>query len=189
MKKHNTETIYENYKGSPNLVYIDNIDTGAAICYKGREYGYLDICEALDIDYKMLKRYSANQLIEILENSYIPSKRSHLNEVKYDFNHIDPRTGLPKVIERERPENSIELMNRMPSMTGWIVMLQNRVNLNSVGNNSMAAKVWYDRTDHTVSSSEDKEDAVDFRSYRLRNGQKPGGWMNLREYRKFSRKF
>ena len=107
--------------------------------------------------------------------------KKRLDEVKYDFNHIDPRTGLPKIKE-SRPEESIELMNRMPARSGWIVMLQNRVNFNSTGNLHFARKVWFDRPSGMVADDEEMQDAVHFRSYMLPHCGRPGGWMYLQDY-------
>lgn len=104
-----------------------------------------------------------------------------LDEVKYDFNHIDPRTGLPKIKE-PRPEESIELMNRMPARSGWIVMLHNRLNFNSTGNMRYAKKVWFDRASGMVADDEEMTDAVHFRSYMLPHCGRPGGWMYLQDY-------
>lgn len=102
--------------------------------------------------------------------------------MKFDFKHIDPATGLPKVVKRG-PE--IQLMNRMPGRTGWIWLLQNRVDINTVGNCRYKKKVWYDRADMTVSTDESKEDAVPFRTYNLPGAGRPGGWLygnELHEY-------
>lgn len=97
--------------------------------------------------------------------------------MKFDFDHIDPRTGMPKI--KQRPEDKIQLITRMPYKSGWIKMLQNRVNLNSVGNLRDAEKVWFDRRTLKVSKTVSGEGGVLFRDYRLKSGQKPQGWIEL----------
>ena len=61
--------------------------------------------------------------------------------MKIKFNNNNPDTGLPR--QKTRKEDKIQLMSRMPSRSTWILMLQNRVNLNSVGNMRFARKVWF----------------------------------------------
>lgn len=95
--------------------------------------------------------------------------------MKYDFRHIDPLTGMAKEVRRTEPE--IQLMNRYPTKTGWIWVLQNRVGLNTVGNKRYKKKLWYDRTDKTISSDEAKEDSCPFMTYNLPGAGRPGGWL------------
>ena len=103
--------------------------------------------------------------------------------MKYDFRHIDPRTGLPKVIKNDEPE--IQMMNRLPWRTGWIYLLQNRVGLNTVGNQRFKKKVWYDRRDCTVSTDETKEDAQHIRVAKFPNLGRPAGWIFASDIREF----
>ena len=107
---------------------------------------------------------------------------------RYDFNHIDPITGLPKV-KRARHEDSIHLMSQYPSRSGWIVMLNNRVNFRSIGNIQYSKTVWYDRATHTVSSDETMEDAVHFRTYTLQGAGHPGGWLYKDEHQRLNEDF
>lgn len=68
--------------------------------------------------------------------------------MKFDFNHIDPRTGLPREVKRE--EDRINLMTRIPARSCYVRLLQNRVNLRSAGNLRYAVRLWYDvRTKNT----------------------------------------
>ena len=62
--------------------------------------------------------------------------------MRFDFSKIDPLTGLPPVIERE--EDKIQLMTRRPAKSGFIRLLQNRVNLRSVGNLHYSERLYYD---------------------------------------------
>ena len=97
--------------------------------------------------------------------------------MKFDFNNIDPVSGMPKI--KKRPEDDIHTMNIMPSRTGWIRMLQNRINLRSTGNIYQSKVVWYDRRNNTVCSDKNnpEETTVYFRLYRLPSGQIPQGWI------------
>lgn len=97
-----------------------------------------------------------------------------INEVKYDFNKIDYRTGLPAI--KKDPMDKVHLMTSIPAKSGYIYMLQNRVNFNSVGNRRSMVKVWYDRQTKTVSSNRNMEDAVSIREFKLNTGAKPAGW-------------
>jgi hypothetical protein len=107
---------------------------------------------------------------------------------KFDFNHpkMNPRTGMmePRIVDR--PEDHIELMNRQPGKTGWIIMLQNRVNLNSVGNIRYAKKVWYDRETRSISDDENMEDPIHFMLYQLPHCGRPGGWMYPEDFTKYT---
>ena len=103
--------------------------------------------------------------------------------MKYDFRHIDPRTGLPKVIKNDEPE--IQMMTRLPWKTGWIYLLQNRIGLNTVGNQRYKKKVWYDRRDCTISTDETKEDAQHIRTATFPNLGRPAGWIFASDIREF----
>lgn len=96
--------------------------------------------------------------------------------MKFDFNHIDPRTGMPRI--KNRPEDEINLMSRKPGRSCWIKLLQNRVNLNSVGNLHDAQVMWYDRlTDSLYEDSSMESEGILFRLFRLRGHQYPQGWI------------
>ena len=60
---------------------------------------------------------------------------------RYDFSKIDPRTCMPRIVERD--EDHIQLMSRMPGRSGYIRLLQNRVNLRSVGNLRLSERLYY----------------------------------------------
>lgn len=100
--------------------------------------------------------------------------------MKFDFDRPDPRTGMYPRIKPKREEDDICLMSRMPSRSCWIKMLQNRVNLKSVGNIREAERVWFDRRTMKVSKNVAGEGAIDFRMFRLKSGQKPQGWIECR---------
>ena len=79
---------------------------------------------------------------------------------------------------RQAELEKIHLMNQLPPRSGWIMLLQNRVNLNSVGNIHHKTKVYYDRNTRMVGTSPDACDTP-FRCARLRNGQAAVGWMEV----------
>jgi hypothetical protein len=87
---------------------------------------------------------------------------------------------MPKMKPR-RKEDDIKLMNQYPGKTGWIILLQNRVNLNSVGNIRYKKRMWYDRMSRTVSSDRDMSDAVLISQYVLPHAGRPAGWMYANE--------
>lgn len=94
--------------------------------------------------------------------------------MKLKFN---PRNGIYEMVKNQEPE--IHLMSQYPAKSGMIKILQNRVNIQSVGNVRYAKDVWYDCHSHTISSDRKMEDAVQFRSYVLPNCGKPAGWIYL----------
>ena len=154
-----------------------------------RFYDYKEIKEALLDEGYDLKTVDADDIISLIEEDRVDSEGCILNEIRYDWAHIDPRTGLPKIKE-PRPEESIELMNRMPARSGWIVFLHNRVNLNSVGNIRYAKKMWFDRVSGKVAEDADsiETDGVHFRTYILPNAGRPGGWLALDDYKRLTRR-
>lgn len=167
------ESVFHNWKGNSELTFIDKNVGDAEIIYKGKTYNYYKVCESMGISLSSMRKCSAERVISALRR--INPESIAINEARYDFNHIDPVTGLPREIKR--PEDDIELMSRYPARTGWITLLQNRVLLNSVGNRRFKKTVWYDAKDHTVSTDRNKEDACHFRTYILPGAGKPAGWM------------
>lgn len=96
--------------------------------------------------------------------------------MKFDFNHIDPITGLPRIKKCE--EDRIQLITRMPARSCYIRMLQNRVNLHSVGNVRYSERVYYDaRTKSLHTRPDGPLRASYWRNYRLPNGQRAAGWI------------
>lgn len=81
--------------------------------------------------------------------------------MRFDFSKIDPRTGLPPVIERE--EDKIQLMTRRPAKSGFIRLLQNRANLRSVGNLHHSERLYYDVRTKSL--------------YTARGGSKKADWL------------
>ena len=155
-----------------DLTYVVTQTGERLIESKDRFYTLNDISEALGKD---ARRSKVHEVLSLIENGLVDSEGAILNEVRYDWNHIDPRTGLPKI--KERPEDKIHLMNQYPGRSGWIILLQNRINLNSVGNIRYGKKMWYDRTTHMVSEDETGTDAVHFRTYILPGAGRPQGWI------------
>lgn len=95
--------------------------------------------------------------------------------MKFEFKHIDPRTGLPQMADRE--EDRINLMLRTPARSGYIRMLQNRVNLRSVGNLRYSVRLWYDARTKTLHVAPGAPVVGHWHGYRLPCGQKPAGWL------------
>lgn len=174
------------WKNSRALTLVKDNDGNKLVEYKDRYYSYKEICEMLRYTKNDIVSASSADIISLINEDYVDSEGMILNEVRYDWSKIDPRTGMPKVKE-PRPEESIQLMNRMPGRSGWIMMFQNRVNLNSVGNMRYAKKVWFDRASGTVSTDENMEDSVHFRSYVLPGAGRPQGWMELADYERIKR--
>ena len=172
----NKDNYYFNWKNVHGLTFIDRDNGNHLVKSKGKTYRYRDIINAYELTESQFRDVDGVELKYVLENNFIkPVKTEMLNESRYDWNHIDPITGMPKL--KTRPEDAIELMSRMPARSCWITLLQNRVNLNSVGNGRFKRDVWFDRTDRTVSSDKSKEDAVFFREARLSDGSYPHGWI------------
>jgi hypothetical protein len=94
--------------------------------------------------------------------------------MKYDFNHIDPRTGMPR--EAKRPEDDIQLMCLPPARSCNVTLLQNRVNLRSVGNIRLARTLYYDLHKQALYTAAGQFVAY-WRGVTLNNGQRPAGWI------------
>ena len=75
-------------------------------------------------------------------------------------------------------QRKMHCMNQYPSRSGWIVLLQNRVNLDSVGNIRYKTKVYYDHRTRQVGSTPD-DCQTPFRCARLKNNQPSAGWMEI----------
>lgn len=95
--------------------------------------------------------------------------------MRFDFNHIDPRTGLPRMVERE--EDRINLMLRTPAYSGYIRLLQNRENLRSVGNVRYSVRLWYDARTKTLHKAPSAPVLAHWHGYTLPCGQRAAGWI------------
>jgi len=95
--------------------------------------------------------------------------------MKFDFNHIDPRTGLPREVKRE--EDRINLMTRIPARSCYVRLLQNRVNLRSAGNLRYAVRLWYDVRTKTLHADPCAPVMGNWHNYRLPSGQRAAGWI------------
>ena len=73
---------------------------------------------------------------------------------------------------------NMHCMNQYPSCSGWIVLLQNRVNIDSVGNIRYKTKVYYDHRTKMVGPSADSCNTP-FKCARLKNNQPSAGWMEV----------
>lgn len=193
--KNNNKSLNEsrksNWLGRDSELTLVKTQEGRLIIERAdRFYDYKEVKEALLEDGYELKTVVAEDIIDLIESDKVDSEGCILNEVRYDWNHIDPRTGLPKIKEA-RPEESIELMNRMPARSGWIVFLHNRVNLNSTGNIRYAKKMWFDRASGMVAEDADsiETDGVHFRSFILPGAGRPGGWLELDDYKRLTHRY
>lgn len=78
--------------------------------------------------------------------------------------------------ERENESRLMHTMNQMPSRSGYVVFLQNRILLRSVGNARFSKRMYYDVNSHMI--GEDPCDCnIPFRSAMLKNGQPAAGWI------------
>lgn len=80
---------------------------------------------------------------------------------------------------RQAEQDRMHLMNQFPCRSGWLILLQNRVILNSVGNVQYQTKVYYDQRTKMVGMAADACDTP-FRCARLKNGQPAAAWMELK---------
>ena len=183
MLKNLNESRKSNWKNSNTLTLVKTSEGRLIIETRNRYYDYQEMKKALkEYSKKDIASATKNDIIHMINEDYVDSEGMILNEVRYDWKNIDLITGLPKVKE-PRPEESIELMNRMPARSGWIVMLHNRVNLNSTGNIHYSKKVWFDRASKKVYEDEEMTDeGTHFFTYMLPHCGKPGGWMYLEDY-------
>lgn len=80
--------------------------------------------------------------------------------------------------ERRHNAGTIRTMAQMPSRSGWITLLQNRVNRDSIGNLNHARKVYFHLPTKTVGESEryDPSTNVPFRMAMCKHGRKAEGW-------------
>ena len=170
---HINESRFEDWKGNKDLTFIDRKIGEPLVKYKKEYYNFEQITEALGVMPDDIKYASDKDIIRAIKT--LSKQKIPVNEARYDFNHLDPLTGLPREIKR--PAADIELMSRMPARSCWITLLQNRVNMNSVGNNRFKKTLWFDRKDCTLSTDKNKKDAVHFRSYVLPGAGKPAGWI------------
>lgn len=71
--------------------------------------------------------------------------------------------------------DKMHCMNSFPMKSGWILLLQNRVSLSSVGNLRYSTKVYYDCRTRRVGT--DKDNCVTpFQLAKLKNNQSSAGW-------------
>ena len=183
MKNNLNETRQKNWKGSDKLTYVIQGNGNRLVECGNRYYKCSKICEELGCSPEDLKYADSSDILFVLKNNKVDSEGIIYEGGRYDWNHIDPITGMPKIKE-PRPEEKIQLMSKMPNQSCWIYLLQNRVNLKSVGNIRFKRKVWFDRKDCTISSDKTKEDAVYFREARLNDGSYAHGWMFERDFPK-----
>lgn len=79
--------------------------------------------------------------------------------------------------ERRNEQDAMHPMNQCPAKSGYIFLLQNRVNLKSVGNINLHRKVYYDARRHGYAEDPSAESFAPLRTARLSNGQPANGWI------------
>ena len=171
------------YKMKLKELTLSRLEDGTQILETADRYYLLsDVRNALNENAVSFNDATEDDVLYLIDEGFVESEGAIVNEVHYDWRHIDPVTGMPAI--KERPEDKIHLMNQLPSRSGYIVLLQNRVNLNSVGNQRYAKKVYYDAAQHCVADSADNisGDGQHFRTYVLPYAGRPQGWLYLDEY-------
>lgn len=171
-----TESRKTHWKDSDRLTLVRLSNGQHLVEANSRFYDADEINEALGSLSTSLAEAKAADILHLIDEDLVDTKGIIINEVRYDWSKIDPLTGMPKIKE-QRPEDDIHLMSQMPARSCYIIMLQNRVNLNSVGNIRYKKRLWYDRPTQTVSTDKTMEDAVHFRRYVLPGAGRPQGWL------------
>jgi hypothetical protein len=162
---------------------LSRLEDGTQILESADRYYLLsDVRSALNENALSYNEATEEDVLYLIDEGLVESEGAIVNEVRYDWRHIDPITGMPAV--KERPEDKIHLMNQLPGRSGEIVFLQNRVNLNSVGNIRYAKKMYYDRSQRCVADSADNisGEGQPFMTYVLPGAGRPQGWLYLDEY-------
>ena len=86
---------------------------------------------------------------------------------------------VKKMLAKEERRNEMALMHtmsQMPARSGYVVFLQNRVLLRSVGNARFCNRLYYNAQTHMIGIGPDVCDTP-FRCARLKNGQPAAGWI------------
>lgn len=91
---------------------------------------------------------------------------------------IDPYfvKQMKKREERRNEMNRMKPMCVTPGRSGWIILLQNRVLLDSVGNIRYKRRVWFDIHTHKIGDVKENCTTL-WREATLKNGQRAAGWM------------
>lgn len=104
--------------------------------------------------------------------------------MRFDFNYIDPRTGLPGIKDQNTLDRLAKFMNIMPSRSGYVWFIDNTVAVNTVGNNRYKVRYYYDMFTKTFKTDRNSNDGIPFRDVRLKNGSKPHFWIYEEDFRK-----
>lgn len=104
-----------------------------------------------------------------------------LNETRWEYD--DKSFGM-RPVKKDRPEDQINLMSQMPAKSGYVVLFQNRVNIQSVGNLRGKQVMWFDRQTRSLKEDEDSMESFDWRTYNLPYYGRPQGWMYEEDYRR-----
>lgn len=80
--------------------------------------------------------------------------------------------------ERKNTKHCIRLMSQYPAKSGWILLLQNRLDFDSIGNKRLAIKVYYNCRTKMIGNTPDTYN-THFCAARLKNHQSAAGWMKV----------
>ena len=119
-----------------------------------------------------IKRREVNHL----KTKHMKNEFTKLAQSNPTLRHDPFVQSMVRKEKRQAESDRIHLMSQLPSRSGWITLLQNRVNLNSVGNLRYQTRVYYDRRIRMVGPSE-SECNVPFRMAKLKNNQPSAGWI------------
>lgn len=101
---------------------------------------------------------------------------TRLAQMNPELKHDPFVRSMIKRESRQTEEEIMHCMNQLPSRSGWIVLLNNRVDIKSVGNIRYKTKVWYNHITRMVGPNEN-ECNTPFRYARLKNNAPAAGWI------------
>ena len=89
---------------------LSRLEDGTQILESADRYYLLsDVRSALNENAVSYNEATEEDVLYLIDEGLVESEGAILNEVRYDWRHIDPITGMPTV--KERPEDKIHLMN------------------------------------------------------------------------------
>ena len=89
---------------------LSRLEDGTRILESADRYYLLsDVRSALNENAVSYNEATEEDVLYLIDEGFVDSEGAILNEVRYDWRHIDPITGMPAV--KERPEDKIHLMN------------------------------------------------------------------------------
>jgi hypothetical protein len=89
---------------------LSRLEDGTQILESADRYYLLsDVRSALNENAVSYNEATEEDVLYLIDEGLVDSEGAILNEVRYDWRHIDPITGMPAV--KERSEDKIHLMN------------------------------------------------------------------------------